>query len=252
MRKILGIARYTYTEIFRNKVYYVLLLFLVVLVGAGLLLGTLGGEQRNRMMIDFGLVSIEWFSLLVAVFAAVTLVIEEMESRTLYLILSRPVGRYQFVLGRFIGLLAVLTVTFLIMTAGHVLLMKMQHIGIGKAYFLSLIYSWAKIVIITAIGMAFSLFATSTVSAVAFTFFFWVMGHFSSEMRFLAERSTQPLTQFGFRIFYYVVPNFQLLNLRDLPSQAGTQWLVPAGGYALLYTATCLALVILLFQKKEF
>src|SRR6185295_1686907 len=119
MRKILGIARYTFTEIFRNKVYYVLMLFAVVLFSAALLLGALGGEQRNRMILDFGLVSIESFSLLVAVFAAVTLVIEEMETRTLYLILSRPVARYQFVLGRFLGLMGLLTITYLIMAAGH-------------------------------------------------------------------------------------------------------------------------------------
>ena len=96
MRKILGIARYTFTEIFRNKVYYVLVLFAFVLVGSALLLGAMGGEQKNRMIIDFGLASIEAFSLLIAVFAAVTLVLEEMETRTLYLILSRPVARYQF------------------------------------------------------------------------------------------------------------------------------------------------------------
>src|SRR5947209_3808818 len=100
MRKIMRIARYTFVEIFRNKVYYVLLLFAGVLMISAILLGALGGEQRNRMIIDLGLASIETFALLVAVFAAVTLVLEEMESRTLYLILARPVSRYQFVLGR--------------------------------------------------------------------------------------------------------------------------------------------------------
>src|SRR5437773_3345899 len=119
MGKILGIARYTFVEIFRNKVYYVLILFAGVLLGSTLLLGNLGGEQRNRMIMDFGLASIESFSLLVAVFASVTLVLEEMESRTLYLILSRPVTRYQFILGRYLGLLLLLSVTYLIMSGSH-------------------------------------------------------------------------------------------------------------------------------------
>jgi ABC-type transport system involved in multi-copper enzyme maturation permease subunit len=254
MRKIFGIARYTFIEIFRNKVYYVLLLFAGVLLGAVLLLGALGGEQRNRMIIDFGLVSIEFFALLIAVFAAVTLVLEEMESRTLYLILSRPVARYQFVLGRFLGLLGVLTFAYLLMAAGHALLLNSQDIHLHAWYFLSLLYSWEKIVLITAIGMAFSLFATSTISAIAFTLFFWVMGHFSSEIRFLAGKAAQPLLTLLFNVFYYLTPNFQLMNLKDLPSAPleGSAWLWSAAGYGFAYTVACLALVVLLFRKKEF
>jgi len=254
MRKILGIARYTFIEVFRNKVYYVLLLFAVVLIGAALLLGALGGEQRNRMIIDFGLVSMEAFALLIAVFAAVTLVLEEMETKTLYLILSRPVARYQFVLGRYFGLLALLTVTYVLMIAAHLGIFWLQRIPPDTHYALSLLYSWEKIVLITAIGMAFSLFATSTVSAVAFTFFFWVMGHFSGELRFLAQKTSKPLLTLLFKVFYYLVPNFQVMNIRDLPStaQAGTGWLWPAAGYGLCYTTACLAIVVLLFRKKEF
>jgi Cu-processing system permease protein len=254
MLKIYGVARYTFIEIFRNKVYYVLLLFAGVLLGAALLLGSLGGEQRSRMIIDFGLVSIEFFALLVAVFAAVTLVLEEMESRTLYLILSRPVARYQFVMGRFLGLLAVLTLAYLLMAGGHLLLLKTQHIHLNTWYFLSLLQSWEKIVLITAIGMAFSLFATSTVSAVVFTLFFWVMGHFSSEIRFLAEKNSGPLTASLFNVFYYLAPNFQIMNLRDLPPStlSASAWLWPAIGYGFSYTLVCLAVVVLLFRKKEF
>jgi ABC-type transport system involved in multi-copper enzyme maturation permease subunit len=254
MRKILGIARYTFIEIFRNKVYYVLLLFAVMLVGASLLLGALGGEQHGRMMIDFGLASIEAFSLLIAVFAAVTLVLEEMESRTLYLLLSRPVARYQFVLGRFLGLVVLLSATLAAMALSHWLLLWSQHIPTDTLYGLSLIYSWEKIVVITAIGMAFSLFATSTVSAVSFTFFFWVMGHFSSEIRYLAQKGANPVLNAVCGAFYYVAPNFQLLNLRDLAStaQPGTGWLVPAAAYGFCYTLVWLSLVVLLFRKKEF
>jgi ABC-type transport system involved in multi-copper enzyme maturation permease subunit len=254
VRKILGIARYTFTEIFRNKVFYVLLLFAVVMLGATLLLGALGGEQRARMILDFGLVCIESLSLLIAIFAAVTLVVEEMESRTLYLILSRPVARYQFVLGRFLGLLSILTLTYLLMALGHGGLLALQRIPVDRHYVLSLIYSWEKIVLITAIAMAFSQFATSTISAVAFTFFFWVMGHFSSEIRFLAGRSAHKAVTALCEAFYYLAPNFGFMNLRDLPSaaKAGQGWLWPAAGYGFTYTVICLLLVIVLFRKKEF
>jgi ABC-type transport system involved in multi-copper enzyme maturation permease subunit len=231
----------------------VLLLFAAVLLASTLLLGALGGEQKNRMILDLGLVSIETFTLLVTVFASVTLVSEEMETRTLYLILARPVARYQFVLGRFFGLITLLAATYLLMALGHLTVLYFERIPPDRSYFLSLWFSWEKIVLITAIAMAFSLFATSTVSAVSFTFFFWILGHFSSELRFLAHKAVPAVRLFG-NLFYYVTPNFQIMNLRDItPSAgAGSGWLWPIFGYGLSYTMATLAIVILLFRKKEF
>jgi len=83
MRKILGIARYTFIEILRNRVWYVLVLFSGILIMSTLLLGDLAGEQKSRVITDLGLASIETIALLSTVFAAVTLILEEMESRTL-------------------------------------------------------------------------------------------------------------------------------------------------------------------------
>jgi len=253
MRKVRGIARYTFIEIFRNKVYYILLLFSAVLVVSALLLGSLGGEQRARMITDLGLAGIETFSLLIAVFSGVTLVLHEMESRTLYLILTRPVARYQFVLGRFLGLAAILTVSYAVMAAVHLLLMAAARVPIDAHYGLSLYCSWEKIVMITAVALLFSLFSTSTVSAVTFTFFFWILGHFSGEIRFLAHKASQPLLSFVCGAFYIIAPNFEALNLKDFaPLHAGTNWLWAAFGYGFSYTAVCLILTILLFRRREF
>ena len=253
MRKVFGIVRYTFIEIFRNKVYDVLLLFAGVLMMSTLLLGALGGEQKNRMIMDLGLVGIETFSLVIAVFAAVTLVLEEMESRTLYLILTRPVGRYQFIVGRFLGLLAIISLAFALMAGAHLLLLGIVRIPVDAHYALNLYYSWEKIMVITAVALVFSLFSTSALSAVTFTFFFWVMGHFSQEIRFLARKASQPLLTFACSAFYYIAPNFQIMNIRDFtPRLAGTGWLWPAAGYGFSYTLVCLALSVLLFRKKEF
>jgi Cu-processing system permease protein len=253
MRKILGIARYTFVEIFRNKVYYTLLLFAGVLVLSTLLLGALGGEQKNRMILDLGLAGIEIFALVSAVFAAVTLVLEEMESRTLYLVLTRPVARSQFVVGRYLGLVAILTCTILLMAAAHLALLKWIHVPIDKMYALSVLYSWEKIVVVAALALVFSLFSTSTVSAVTFTLFFWVMGHFSAEILFLAQKASPPLLTVFCDVFYYLAPNFQIMNLRDLPPDiTNAKWLWAAGGYGLTYTGVCLGLTALLFRKKEF
>lgn len=253
MRKIYGIARYTFIEIFRNKVWYVLVLFSAILIVSTLLLSSLGGEQKDRLIIDLGLAAIEMISFLSTVFAAVTLVLSEMESRTLYLILTRPVARVIFITGRFLGLIAIMTCAFLIMTAAHVGLLAAMHAPLDGHYALSLLFSWEKIVVITAVALVFSLFSTSAASALTFTFFFWIMGHFSTEILYLARKASQPALIFFCKIFYYIFPNFETMNIRDLPPEAtNPHWLWAAGGYGLSYTAVCLILTALLFRKKEF
>src|SRR5262249_47752091 len=160
------------------------------------LLGTLAGEQKARMVTDLGLAAIEAIALLSTVFAAVTLVLEEMESRTLYLILTRPVARSVFILGRFLGLVGIMTCAYLVMAGAHSVLLAAIGAPIDRHYALSLVFSWEKIVVITAVALVFSLFSTSTASAATFTFFFWIMGHFSTEILFLARKTSQPFLLF--------------------------------------------------------
>jgi ABC-type transport system involved in multi-copper enzyme maturation permease subunit len=253
VRKIFGIARYTFIEILRNRVWYVLILFSGILILSTLLLGTLGGEQGVRMITDLGLASIEIIALLSTVFAAVTLVLEEMESRTLYLILTRPVARSVFVIGRFLGLVAIMTCAYLLMAAELAALLSSVHATLDRPYALSLLFSWEKIVVITAVAFVFSLFSTSTASAATFTFFFWIMGHLSTEVLYLARKTSQPLVIALCKIFYYLFPNFAIMNIRDVPMEMYRPgWLWSAGGYGLCYTGVCLLLTAVLFRKKEF
>lgn len=253
MRKVLGIARYTFIEIFRNKLWYVLVLFSAIMIVSTLLLGSLGGEQRGRMILDLGLATIESISFLSTVFAAANLVLEEMESRTLYLILTRPVSRFVFILGRFLGLVSIMTCAFLLMAAAHITLLKWVAVPMDAHYAFSLFFSWEKIVVITAVALVFSLFSTSTASAITFTFFFWIMGHFSREILFLAHKTSQKGIVILCKMFYYVFPNFQTMNIRDIPPDIYSPgWLWAAGGYGLSYTCVCLLLTAVLFRKKEF
>jgi ABC-type transport system involved in multi-copper enzyme maturation permease subunit len=253
MRKIFGIARYTFIEIFRNKVWYVLILFSAILIVSTMLLSTLGGEQKDRLILDLGLAAIEMISFLTTVFAAVNLVLSEMESRTLYLILTRPVSRAIFITGRFLGLIAIMTCAFLLMTAAHASLLAVIHAPLDRYYVLSLFFSWEKIVVITAVALVFSLFSTSAASALTFTCFFWIMGHFSTEILYLARKASQPTLMVLCKIVYYLFPNFEMMNIRDLPPDVyNPRWLWAAGGYGLSYTCVCLALTALLFRKKEF
>ncbi len=131
--------------------------------------------------------------------------------------------------------------------------LSLVQVALDRHYFLSLLFSWEKIVVITAVALVFSLFPTSTASAITFTFFFWIMGHFSSEILFVSRKITQPVLAAVCKLLYFVFPNFQIMNIRDLPADFyNVQWLWAARRLWAFYTGVCLSLTAILFRKKEF
>lgn len=258
MNKIFSIIRYTLKENIRNKIFYVLILFGVIILSASLLFGILGGEQELRMIMDLGLGSIEFLGLLTAIYSSVTLILEEMETKTVYLILYRPIKRYQYLLGRYLGVISAVGISVAIMASGHLLLLFLKSWNFEFSYFLSLILIMEKILIISALSLFFSLFSTSIVSSISFTFFFWVLGHFLEELKYL-------LMQFGhslnfslkavYYFLYFIVPNFQYFNLRDqlsITNNFSGEVLFWSFVYGIVYTSACLFLAGLLFARKEF
>ncbi|MBK8576017.1 MAG: ABC transporter permease [Elusimicrobia bacterium] len=253
MRSILAIARYTFLQQFRNRLYLVVVLFGLLLVAASLLFGALAGDQEVRVILDFGLVTAEIFGLATAVFGAVTLVVEEMESKTIYLILTRPLPRPFYVLGRFLGLLLAVGASMAVMEVFHFSLLFMKGWTPDPAVFAALPMMGLKIMVMTALSLLCSLTFTSAPTATVFSILFWVLGHFGNEIRFMADRAGQWAKVAG-ELFCAVLPNLSLLNARDvidLPGFGLTPLLYGAG-YALLYTLACLALSAALFSKKEF
>ena len=254
MKQLLSIARYTLIENVRNKIFYIIVLFGVIIVGASLLLSNLGSAQATRILLDTGLVSIEFFTLISAIFAAVTLVLEEMESKTIYLILSRPVSRARYLTGRFMGMLAAVYCGMAIMALVHMAMLFFNHWEFTLRYPLALFLSAEKVAIMAAIALFFSLASTSAVTSISFTAFFWVLGHFSAEMRFIGEKAPNVLAKLFLKIVYYILPNFQYLNLRDfwdVPNITGV-WVGAGAVYGLLYSMLLIGLAVLYFKKKEF
>jgi len=258
MRKIFSIARYTFIGNFRNRIFLVLVLFGLMLLGASVLLGLLSQEQELRMLTDLGLAAIETLSFLTAIFLMGNLVLEEMESKTIYLILTRSVSRGEYLLGRFLGTMVSVLSCYVIMTAAHLALLLAKGWSPEKEgflYFLSVFMSFEKIVLISALSLLFSLFSSSGVVSLVFTIFFWVLGHFSMELKFLAGEIHKGYLKAVFKFVYYIVPHFQYMNARDLwvtVADKMTFYLVEGSVYTAVYSAFSLVLALLIFRKKEF
>jgi ABC-type transport system involved in multi-copper enzyme maturation permease subunit len=251
MSKILAIIRYTVTENVRHKIFYVLLLFAFVVIGADILLGFLAGEQQARLLLDFGLGAIETFGFMVTVFAAVNLILEEIESKTIYLLLSRPIRRAEYVVGRYLGMSVTVLTGLVLMVALHLIFLVSVGWTPVASYFVSVFGILLKILLIAAVAMFFSLFSTSAVASAIFTVFFWMLGHFGTELRFLSSKISNLLLKAAVKFFFFVTPNFQYMNFRDRPETGAIAIAVPVI-YTAVYSAICLALCTAMFSKKEF
>jgi ABC-type transport system involved in multi-copper enzyme maturation permease subunit len=254
MKKILSIAYYTFVESVRNRIFYVLVLFGVVVIGTSLLLAALGGQQSQRILLDTGLAAMEFFALLTVGFAAVTLVLEEMESKTIYLVLTRPVSRSAYLTGRFLGLLFAVYCGLALMGVVHLALLLANGWAFMPRYLLAVALAAGKITVIGSLAVFFSLFSSSAVSSVSFTVFLWVLGHFSEEIRFLGHKATGIVPKTFATAVYYLVPNLQYFNLRDFWGVPGIMggWIIFVFAYGALYSAFFLALSLWLFKRKEF
>ncbi len=254
MKRILSIARYTFVENVRNKIFYIIILFGVVIIGMSILLSNLGSSQATRILLDAGLAAIEFFALLSAIFAAVTLVLEEMESKTIYLILTRPVSRTHYLAGRILGMLLSVYCGMAAMAVVHLAILLLHGWAFTLRYPLSLLLSAEKIAIMSAVATFFSLASTSAVTSISFTVCFWVLGYFSTEMYFLSDKMPNLGAKLLLKLAYYIAPNFQYLNLRDfwnVPNITGI-WILSGAAYGLFYSILLVGLTVLYFKRKEF
>lgn len=249
-----SILRYTVLQNFRNKIFYVLFLFGIIMFIGSFLFSSLGGEQVQRLMFDLGNGCIEIFGLILAVFSAVTIILEEMESKTIYLVLSRPIPRYQYIVGRYMGLLVSIGLSVLIMGMLHLGFLLFNGWDFNARYFIILMMTMEKIALISSVALFFSLFSTSAASSIVFTFFFWILGHFTVEIKFLSQRLESVVSITLMKIIYYIVPNLQFFNYRDqweLQTFSG-KFIGISTIYAMVYISFCLGLSTFLFKRKEF
>lgn len=256
MRNIFSIAEYTVKENIRSKIFYILLLFLFVMLGTALIFSSLSPDTEARVITDIGLASIEIFTFMAGIFIAVNLVLTEIENRTIYMLMSRPLHRAEYILGRYMGTIAILFITILIMAFFLALLL----IGVTKSslshiVLWSLITTFFKIFIVVSIALTSSLVFSSSITAVAFSSLVWIIGHFSQELKILSQQASFPAAKKLLTGLYYLMPNFQYLNLKDklyIPEAVPMNIIFLVLLYSIVYTTLVLMVGIALFKRKEF
>lgn len=255
MQAIASITKYTLKQHLRSRIYLVAFLFGVLLFMAGLIFSSLAMEQRQRVIVNFGFAAIEMLALLFVLFSSVNLILEEIETKTIALVFSRPIQRWKYIIGRFSGLTLSTAIIIAIMGIAHILLLALVGVRWQNKYMISLFFSFIKVLLAGGIGVFFSVFSSSGVVAFTFTVVFWIMGHFSTELKFLAYRAGNILVKNFSLLIYYILPKLDKFSYRDLiwvPHSPHLEWFVWIVAYTLIYIFGCLFLTYLFFTWREF
>ena len=255
--RVATIAVHTFKESVRQKVLYNLVAFALLLIGAAILFGSISVGVEQIILITLGLTSISVFGLLIAIFIGIDLVSKEIERRTIYNILSKPVSRPEFILGKYLGLLLTLLVNTAIMTVGFYAALYYQKgtLGRGDLVFLGAVYFiLLQLAVVVGVALVFSCISTPVLSAV-YTFCLFVIGNFSADLRTFGEQTESALLGTVSSALYFALPNFASFNVISLVAHAqkipGYLW-VGNSLYALLCITVLLGLAVLIFEEREF
>jgi len=253
--RIAYIASNTYREAVRDRVLYNLIAFALLLSGAAILVGQISIDIEKLVVVNLGLTAVSLFGVVIAIFIGIGLVSKEIEKRTLYTVLSRPVRRWEFIVGKFFGLAGTLVVNTFFMAIGvfGALLYVAHKFTSGDALILvALYFIILEFLIICSVALLFSSFSSPLLSAIlAFSLF--VIGSFADDLRGFAG-ITHGLTRWVATGTAYLVPNFSALNIISAVAHQQSippQLIVQNTLYALFYSAMALSGAVLIFERRN-
>lgn len=257
IKRITAIARNTFREAVRDRVLYNLVFFVLLLTAAAIFIGELSGGQERKIIVDLGLSAMLLFGVFIAIFVGVGLVYKEIERRTIYAIFSKPVGRGEFLVGKYLGLCLTLLINIVVMAVGVCLALLYVRRGwdplimmIWPAVFLI----YMELMILTAIALLFSSFSSPALSALL-TFFVFIIGHFSGDLKQLSVSMGSTGARWLFGALYYLLPNLANYSFITPIAHGHSPSLALIGvsmAYALIYIVVILAAASLIFSRRNF
>lgn len=252
--RIHAIAANTVREAIRNRVLYALVFFAVLLIGVGVLLSTLSYVEQERIIQDVGLSAIRLFSALIAIFLGVGLIHKEVDRRTIYTIVTKSVARWEFLLGKYLGLVATVWLQVAVMSAAFLAVSALTDAPLLPQHFMALLLTSAEVALLVAIATFFSAFTTPMLASF-FTGGFYVVGHLTRDLKQLGGQSDSEQVQAVSGWLYRVLPDLESFNLttealHGLPVTPAEVWLPLA--YGALYVGLVLVFAMGIFHRKDF
>lgn len=252
--KIRAIALNTFKEATRNKIYYLLIFFGIFFVLSSKLVILLTIGDKVKVLKDLGLASINFFSVLIAIFTGIDLVYKEIERKTIYNILSKPISRSCFIIGKFFGLALTLFVALISMVVMFFLFMLLFSGELDLKILVYFILLYFELLIITSISLLFSSISTPILSSV-FTISLYLIGHVIWTFNEFKDKIINPIIKVISYILYYTLPNLEKFNIKNsivMNVDIDIGMILGSICYAIFYITALLTLTILIFNKREF
>lgn len=250
---IYSISLNTLRESLRNKVLYSLLVVAFVIIAVGGLLGTVTIGRTADIVKDFGLGSISIFVTLIAVFLGMDLLYKEIEKKTIFIILSKPVKREYFIIGKFLGISATLFIELVSISLLFFGFLSFFEKGINLSLITSIFLIYLEILIITATTLFFSSFSTPILNGI-FTLSIFIIGHFTKELRNLGDMSKNPLLEKITTLAYYILPNLENFNIKNQVVNnitVDTNFILFSILYGVIYILLLLTFSIIIFNQRD-
>jgi ABC-type transport system involved in multi-copper enzyme maturation permease subunit len=253
--RIRSIAFNTFREAVRDRVLYNLIVFALLLIGSALIFGQISIGIEKIVLVNLGLTAISIFGVVIAIFIGIGLVSKEIDKKTLYTVLARPVRRWEFIVGKFAGLIGTLTVNAGLMAVGFFAALWIEqrtYVRTDLNLLTALYFILLEFVIITAVALLFSSFSTPLFSTI-FSFALFAVGTFGDDLRGFAA-SSHGFTKWIMAAAAYAIPNLSSFNVISLV--AHDQPVMPRlillnTIYALCYSALVLAGSVMIFDRRN-
>jgi len=252
--KIRAIAFNTFREAIRDRILYLILFFAVVCIGFSRLLALLTVGDRVKIIKDVGLASLSLFGALMAIMIGTGLVYKEIEKKTIYTLLSKPIHRFQFLLGKFFGLVLTLFIMLLLMSIIFLGLVFFHTFKVEWQLLIAILFIFLELCLITSVALLFSCFSTPILSSL-FTLAFYLIGHTAWGLEILIQKIKSGFGKALAQALYHFLPDLENFNFKTeivhnlpIPPKIFLYSIL----YGVFYTLFVLILALLIFRKRDF
>jgi len=255
MSRLVAIALNTFREAVRDRILYGILFFGIAFLLFNLVLGELSLDERDRVLTDVGLAGISLFSVVIAVFLGVSLLFKEIEKKTLYTVLPKPVRRWEFMFGKFLGVVGTLFVQVALMGVVLVSLLWIKGIPPSLPVVGTLFLIFLEVTLVSAVALFFSSFSTPFVSGVL-TLGVFAIGRVLDVFQTMTHRSASALSGLvdGIVIiapnFYLYAPGYHTLAVSE-PGLHPAAYLAKVAAYTLVYAVVLTSFASWIFSRRD-
>ncbi len=251
--KVYAIALNTFREAVRNKILYTIFVFALLMILGSIVLGAITVGDPGKIIIDVGIASISVFSILISVFLGIGLVSKEIEKKTVYTIVTKPISRFQFLLGKALGLSLTVFVIISIMTIELYIVVFFSTGNWVPTLVIAPLSSFFESLIVISFALLFSSFTTQILASI-FTVSFYVVGQLSWGLKMLANGFPGTMGAYFIKGLYFILPQLHRFNLRNNIVHSleidGT-YLFMIILYSLLYSCVLILFASIIFERKD-